>query len=571
MKVFLVFNVLFFALFSAQAYDNKNIYYGQMKNKSTMVVLNDTSRTDVSLNMYIKTSPALENKNNPGITRLLSYLILSNIVQLDSSYANTKLSFYDEYTLFSFTLPNKEIEIERIISNIFRPILLDSTNLNAVRTVAHESYQKSTNVSSKYAAFEERINQAMWSDYVYKKGQSNENDSIHVLTSKDLKTYYDRYFKSYYSLFVVKGSFNAQDKFISINENILNDESLNSTYIPISTLNIYNNLNTSSQLVYIDSTLTSDHIVNISYQLASNYQDKNGYVKATIIEELLNYYQHQLFDSIGIRNFEMNTKLYKNATTYNLSYISSENEKQQFYQLIRTLENIDFTKLLTSTNLIDLLKMELRKYSVENKSMISLEKNIVENWSINHIEDFFTYDKKVKGINITDLAEFYKMYIKNRPFVVSVIKNSTGEDDLLEVDERYVKNIEVQYDYNLADLTHEEEIDKVNRVLQWMLINPTSFLQINGYADKAEYLKVNSPEIDSFVIKYPKFNLVSSFKGKNTWKRLDMFRAIKLCKFLIDNGVNPDKLNGSGVLLSSDEDEDKRKHQKVTFTSFLTR
>jgi hypothetical protein len=352
---------------------------------------------------------------------------------------------------------------------------------------------------------------------------------------------------------------------------VLNDESLNSTYIPISTLNIYNNLNTSSQLVYIDSSLTSDHLVRISYQLASNYQDKNGYVKAIIIEELLNHYKNQLFDSIGIRNFEVKTKLYKNATTYNMSYNSSANEKQQFYQFIKILQNIDFTKLLTSTNLIDLLKMKLRKYSIENKSMITLEQNIVENWSINRIEDFFIYDKKVKGININDLIDFYRMYIKNRPFVVSVIKSHQGDQDLLEVDESYVKNVEVQYDYNLADIKQESEIEKVNKVLQWMLINPLSFLQINGYADKSEFLKVNSTEIDSFVIKYPKFNLVSSFKRKNTWKRLDMFRAIKLCKFLIDNGVNPDKLNGSGVILNSGEDDDKRKHQKVTFTSFLTR
>ena len=111
----------------------------------------------------------------------------------------------------------------------------------------------------------------------------------------------------------------------------------------------------------------------------------------------------------------------------------------------------------------------------------------------------------------------------------------------------------------------------MNKVLQWMLINPNSFLQVNGYADRNEYLKVNSIAIDSFIQKYPKFNFVSSFTRKNTWKRLDIFRAIKLCKFLIENGVNPNRINGSGVLLSSDERENMHLNQKVTFTTFITR
>lgn len=70
-----------------------------------------------------------------------------------------------------------------------------------------------------------------------------------------------------------------------------------------------------------------------------------------------------------------------------------------------------------------------------------------------------------------------------------------------------------------------------------MLINANSFLQVNGYADRNEYLKVNSSEVDTFIQKYPKFNLVSSFKRKNIWKRLDIFRALKLCRYLIESGV----------------------------------
>lgn len=119
------------------------------------------------------------------------------------------------------------------------------------------------------------------------------------------------------------------------------------------------------------------------------------------MNKILNHYKHQIFDTLQIQDFEINTTLYKNATTYNITYTSSINERIQFYQLLSTLNSLNFNTLLNSTKLIDILKVELNKYSwVENKAITSLEDNIVENWSLNHIEDFFTYDKKIKDINI---------------------------------------------------------------------------------------------------------------------------------------------------------------------------
>lgn len=111
MRSFIFFILLITILSKAKAYDTKNIYYSQLKNNAKMVVLNDTSKKDVTLNLYLKLSPAIENKFNAGISKVLCYLILNNLVKLDSNYANTKLYFDDEYSVFKFTLPNKEIEI----------------------------------------------------------------------------------------------------------------------------------------------------------------------------------------------------------------------------------------------------------------------------------------------------------------------------------------------------------------------------------------------------------------------------------------------------------------------------
>lgn len=564
--------LLCFICVQAKAYDKNDIYYGQLKNKATTVVLRDTARKDVKVSMYVQASSALENKYNAGVSRLMCALILHNMVRLDSHYSNTDMIFYDEYSQFVFNVPNKEIEIERIISNIFRPILLDSAGFEVAKKISAISHtKKNTNLYSIDSGFEEKVNRALWGDYVYKKAPSEDNIDFEKISYKDVKNFYERFFKPYYTLFIVSGNFNAQDKFIKIDETSRYDESTITSYIPISTLNIYNNLTTSSQYVFIDSSKTRPEKVYVHYQLAGNYQDKNGYVKATILEQALNKISNSIFDTVGITDFNAHIELYKNATKFTISYTPSLNEKEQYYSVIRILNSLTISNHISSTELIQLLRSELNHYSVENKTIIGLEQNIVKSWSLLRIDDFFTYDKKVKDINLSDIDEFYNKQIKDKSFVASIILQSSEENGLLEVDETLIKNTTVFFNYNLSDITNNDEKNKVYRVLQWLLINPSMYIQVNGYADKNEYLKVSDTELDSFVIHYPKFAILSSLKRKSTWKRLDMFRSIKLCKYFIENGVNPNRINGSGFLLYSDEREKMSLNQKVDFTTYFTR
>ena len=554
------------------AIDNGNFFSSELRNKSTLVVLNDTNQVDVILNMYIKVSPALENAYNAGVGRIMCNLVLLNLIKLDSVYSNTKLNFHDEYTHFQFVLPNKEIEIERILSNIYRNILIDSSCFKQAKQLAIDSYKTDLNTSKMNLEFDDKVNSAIWGAYSYKKAQDETNTPIDTISYKELKKHYDRYFKSYYTLFVVKGKFNAYEKFLSIDKNTLYDESLNSSYIPISTVNIYNNLITSNQFVYIDSAKKYDESATFHYQIVSNYQDNNGYIKSTIVEEILNYFSHQIFDSIGISNFKAETKLYKNATTFNISYTPNKGDYAEFCLVKNAINNIDFTKLLVKNKLIEILKSELNKYSIENKNTQNIESNLLESWSLNKVDDFFNYDKRVKNINIEDVSSFYNSFIKNKNFVFEMYTQNTNiTNPIYDINVSIIKNTVLYFDYNLSDLTKEMYIKQVEAIKQWMLINPDAFLQVNGYADKNEYTKVTSTEVDSFLSKYPKFKLLSSFKYKNTWKRLDLFRALKICKYLIESGVNSERINGSSVLLPSKEREEMQNNQKVTFTLYITR
>ena len=59
---------------------------------------------------------------------------------------------------------------------------------------------------------------------------------------------------------------------------------------------------------------------------------------------------------------------------------------------------------------------------------------------------------------------------------------------------------------------------------------------------------------------------MSSKIGKGTWQRLDMVRSLKIAKFLIDNGIDYNRVKGSGLLLDSEDKEDMQANQKVDFS-----
>ena len=541
--------------------------FGNLKNKAELVVIKDT-RPDLLLTMNVKMAPFIETVNNAGISRLLFYTIYANLVRLDPTYSNTEISFHPDYSSFIFHLPNKPYEVERIISNIYKSVLVDSVVLEEARQLTIKSYyQERKEVSNQTADFEDQIQQYVWGDYHFKKYQRIEETVLNQLTGANLWEEYDKYFKPSNTLFVLRGNFVPEDKFADINETTLYEDKVENNYIPIGKTNIYKNLISSSQIIHYDIDNQASNKAVLTYQITGNYQNAYGYYKLMVLTNWLNMVSKRIFPDTKDIVFALKTEKY--AAEITISYTPESLSKESFYQILNKINNFEFDSIASVQEYNDLISKIVIANRQNQSIPILLESNATFWWNIQSLDSYTEFDSSILSINLHDLASTYNKYIRNCPFVFMVnnysLVNPGDELTLQSVDDTSVQGV-FYYDYNISDLTRESEKQKLWKILQWLYINPNLTIQVNGYADRNEYLKADASELKDFINQYPQFKVVSSKIGKGTWQRLDMVRSLKIAKFLIDNGIDYNRVKGSGLLLDSEDKEDMQANQKVDFS-----
>ena len=546
--------------------------YGNLKNKAELVVIKDTN-TDFRLSMNVKVAPFIETIENAGISRLLMYTIYTNLVRLDSSYENTELIFNPDYSSFIFHLDSKSYSVERILSNIYKSVLVDSAVLEQAKVLTIKSYeQQHIKTSIETFELENQMQQYIWGDNHFKRYQRIEETAINNLSGKQLLDVYIKYFKPSNSLFILRGMVNPETKFTEIDETTLYEDRIENNYVPIGKTNIYKSLISSSQLIHNDESHANANKAILSYQITGNYQNKNGYGKLMILCHLLNKISIKVFPEVKDLVFSLKTEKY--AAEFSASYTPSSLQKVDFYNMLQGLNSLSFDSIISQKEYSDLLLEIVANNELEKRVGSSFEKNILHWWNTQSIDNYVEFESTIKSIASSDIMNTYNKYLRNCHFVLMINNNNMvhpGEEFALEsVDDTSVEST-FFYEYNISDLTRESEKEKLWKVLQWLYINKNLSIQVNGHADRDEYLKADASELKEFINQYPQFKVVSSKIGKGTWQRLDMVRSIKVAKFLIDNGIDFNRVKGSGLLLDSEDKEHMQENQKVDFSYQLFR
>ena len=567
MKQILYIILLFCTLKQVVAKNIGQSAYGNLKNKAELVVIKDNN-SDFRLTMNVKLAPFIETTDNAGISRLLMYTIYANLVRLDKSYANTEVLFQPDYSTFIFHLESKNYAVERILSNIYKAVLIDSIVLSQAKELTIKSYQRTEQkYSPETFELEDQIQRYMWGDDHFRRYQTIEETAINNLTGRQLLDVYSKCFKPINSLFVLRGNVSPSDKFDEINETTLYDDRIENNYVPIGKTNIYKSLISSSQLIHQDVSQENANKAMLSYQITGNYQNANGYCKLMILAKLLNKISAKVFPNAKDLVFNLKTEKY--AAEMSASYTPLSLQKAEFYQILQQLNTSKLDSILTPKEYSDLLLEIVANNELEQSQANTLEQNIIFWWNIQSIEAYVAFENTVKSIAASEVMSTYNKYIRNCPFVLMINNNNLvnpgDEFSLQTVDDTSVEST-FYYDYNISDLTRESEKEKLWKVLQWLYINHNLSIQVNGHADRNEYLKSDASELKEFINQYPQFKVVSSKIGKGTWQRLDMVRSIKIAKFLIDNGIDFNRVKGSGLLLQSEERDKMQENQKVDFS-----
>jgi outer membrane protein OmpA-like peptidoglycan-associated protein len=217
----------------------------------------------------------------------------------------------------------------------------------------------------------------------------------------------------------------------------------------------------------------------------------------------------------------------------------------------------------------------IQELKIEKGNRESINQVLNNAWSAANILYFLSIQDILEQVEIDDLQAFQERYIQNAfPFELietsdSVYSEISLDTVMVETSEQLAK-IQFTFAENEAEIS-EEQIPMLFAIRQYLINNPHILIQVNGFADKSEYLKVNDPSLDKMIKQYPRFQKVERNLISPNHIRLDMARSLYIIQYFLRGGIAPYRISGTSSLNKSKYKDQRYMNRKVTFSYDLIR
>lgn len=250
--------------------------------------------------------------------------------------------------------------------------------------------------------------------------------------------------------------------------------------------------------------------------------------------------------------------------------------------LTYNLNNADFSDYSNLMQAIGKLNVEeaLGQYSL-SKLQALVEKEMDEQFAVSSKSDsaYVYWWKNIPAfdpsllpdalysVNENDLKMFHHE-LSRRMCVVTLV-----EPDLAgsfgNMDEA-IFDTSIYFEKNVYDID-KNHTQLIERMADWLKLNPMYNIYIHGYAEKNEYLKTDDEEIAEFVKDNDDFKLWGKdfLEGKKGAARLDVVRALKVAMKLNQMGIESNRIKGTARVLKDETKDDIPDNRKIRFTVSL--
>lgn len=177
----------------------------------------------------------------------------------------------------------------------------------------------------------------------------------------------------------------------------------------------------------------------------------------------------------------------------------------------------------------------------------------------------------IQSVTVASMQQYVNDYFVGRAGVKCLYAD-TGALAAAPAGQRYyaldesIKEVKFTYPQNVADIDTVTGTSDLERLIQWLRINPDIHVQINGFSDKSEYTKSYDTTIIRFIRNTPTFRKAMPDAIKVNYLRLEMMRAMKIAKAVYEAGIAEDRITGTSMTFTSDSDERAALNRKCTVT-----
>lgn len=141
-------------------------------------------------------------------------------------------------------------------------------------------------------------------------------------------------------------------------------------------------------------------------------------------------------------------------------------------------------------------------------------------------------------------------------------------DWFADIDET-IANEKFTYRKNVCSVEGEANKQLLNRLMQWLKVNPDMQCQINGKADKKEFDKFKDEAVWAFIDTIETFRKYKPDLLKTGIMRPELLRSLTILRALSEGGIEFERLSGTAISLSSKSKEEEAENRVATIT--LTR
>lgn len=537
----------------------------------TMQLPNEQMST---ITLFVRDGITYDSDSLSGVSYLLNSIIAEKcrMAIAGSKYTlNSNTNFSSEHgidaTFYKFVVPNDKVQacMKLIQDSITRSTISEPELLLAkMRAEAKFNADKETNTYK----YNEAVTHKLFAYDFYKRWPYGNAAKYVNIDTANMNAYHRKYYTNGNMLLTIAGPLD-KDKVSEIVRNTAGKFNP-SPYDPESITKVidFKPMINSTRLVVNSNNNNTEF--RIYYQLPGIQKNPRMSYCAFLLHEMLNdsyNYIHAKGRKLGMRG--MNAQyLPENFSSVFVITVQVNADSSMFKVLnFVTGEIARIDKMLLTESSLNAAKIQFATNYDKGTKTTDYIHFAAKYTTVGNDEYYIMLKDSVMNVTERQMKSFLEEYFTEVPTVTALsiseeLRKSLNTDSVFTDVDSDVDSLVFTYRTNIHDIEGQDNFTKLNRLVQWLTVNPDLTVQVNGYSDKSEYNKANDDSVIAFIDSLPEFKKVKKDIVEKKAMRLEMMRAMKIIKYLYEHGIPADRLKGSSMSLSSTNKQEALNNMK---------
>lgn len=553
-------------------------YYIRQSNGLEGLLTPDPKAVNIHISYYVKIGPVYEGDSVSGISDIVQG-IMADKIKLHLQNAHNKIN--NQNATFSSTTTTEQtvFELTSGTANYAAclKLLCDSLNFSNIHEgelqarISQVRKEIEANKNNYLVVFNSKLIHAMYRRDASRQLIMDDTSKLANMDISRVRQFYKRYYVPENIIINITGNFDPltmQDTLSAIFKEVHRgkfDPQQVTKVVDFKPM-VYNiRFTVNSPVLKPELYLYWQFPGTRSNPLSSYY----AFLLTTMLNDPNNYIQI-LLHKMGCQKFVAN---YIADNFSGMLKIEADPANDNFYQtynfLLTELQRLD-QSFLNQTNM-DFAKVAFSERYDQIKKSNEYPTLVTKYWIFNNETYFPSLRDSVYNCTVDKMRKFIIEYINQSPHVIGLMINQRDRD-ALKIDSAFVDfndsidDFTFTYRRNITDLEGTENLYKLNRLVQWLQGNPDLVIQVNGFADTKEFNHFRDDSIRAFIDSVPTFERVRRQIIPTKSFRPEMLRALKIVKYLYEQGIDATRLKGTSMPFTSKTREDELNNMKCTIS-----